>query len=338
MESSTLLNFVVAGQLKRNYILLPKGKHQLDVLGGGLVYAGVGAGIWSPGIGLIGRVGENFPQQWLEDIARKGFDRRGIRILPESLNQQKVFAYDEAYKVQPGNPVSRFAHEDIPYPKALLDYNDETAQIDNRIRMSAFTIRLSDIPGDYLDANCAHLCPLDYISHSLLAPIMRQGHVHTITMDPSAGYMSPVFWDDMPILLTGITAFHTSEEKITALFQGRSTELWEMAEALASYGCEVIVIKRGAQGQYLYDRASHRRWIIPAYPAHLVDPTGAGDAFCGGFLAGYQRTYDPLQAVLHGSISASLVIEGSGSFYALDSLLGLAEARMQALREMVRPA
>jgi sugar/nucleoside kinase (ribokinase family) len=99
-----------------------------------------------------------------------------------------------------------------------------------------------------------------------------------------------------------------------------------------------VVIKRGAFGQYLYDSASHTRWIIPAYPARVVDLTGAGDAFCGGFLAGYHRTYDPLQAALFGNISASLVIEASDVFYALDSLPGLADARSQALKDMVRKA
>ncbi|WP_322808043.1 PfkB family carbohydrate kinase, partial [Thermanaerothrix sp.] len=65
------------------------------------------------------------------------------------------------------------------------------------------------------------------------------------------------------------------------------------------------------------------------------DPTGAGDAFCGGFLAGYRQTYDPLAAVLHGNVSASLVIEGSGPFYALEALPGLAQARLEALRDAV---
>jgi sugar/nucleoside kinase (ribokinase family) len=68
----------------------------------------------------------------------------------------------------------------------------------------------------------------------------------------------------------------------------------------------------------------------------LADPTGAGDAFCGGFLAGMQRTGDPLGAVLHGSVSASLKLEGSGPFYPVHVLPGLAEARLQALQALVR--
>ena len=48
-----------------------------------------------------------------------------------------------------------------------------------------------------------------------------------------------------------------------------------------------------------------------------------------------QKTNDPLQAALYGSVSASLKIEGSGPFYELDVLPGLAEARLHSLKEMV---
>ena len=92
------------------------------------------------------------------------------------------------------------------------------------------------------------------------------------------------------------------------LFEGRSNDLWEMAEALSAYGCDFVVIKRGERGQLLYDASSKARWEIPAYPARLANPTGVGDAFCGGFLAGYRRAYDPLEAVLHGNVSSSIDI------------------------------
>jgi len=148
--------------------------------------------------------------------------------------------------------------------------------------------------------------------------------------------MNPTYWEDVPALLTGLTAFLPSEEEVRTLFQGRSRDLWEMAEALAAYGCEIIVIKRGENGQFLYDAATRTRWEVPPYPARFTNPTGAGDALCGGFLAGYRLTYDPLQAVLHGNISASLVGEGKDPFYALDALPGLAQARLEALQQNAR--
>jgi sugar/nucleoside kinase (ribokinase family) len=170
----------------------------------------------------------------------------------------------------------------------------------------------------------------------LLPAVLRQAGFTTVTLDPSAGSMTPTYWDDMPAILTGLTAFLPSEVKLRALFHGRSTDIWEMVEALGAYDCEFIVVKRGGRGQLLYDSTTGAKWEISAYPARITDPSGAGDAFCGGFLAGYRRTYDPLQAVLHGNISASLVVEGSGPFYALDALPGLAEIRMEALRNSVR--
>jgi sugar/nucleoside kinase (ribokinase family) len=148
--------------------------------------------------------------------------------------------------------------------------------------------------------------------------------------------MTPAFRDDLPSLITGLTAFFPSEEEVRAVFQGYTDDAWEMAELLAGFGCEYVVIKRGQNGQLLYDSSSRARWEIPAYPVQAGDPTGAGDAFCGGFLAGYRRTYDPLLATLHGNISASLTLEGHGPFYSLESLPGLAQARLEALRQSVR--
>ena len=328
--------FLVAGQLRRDFIIPPVGQPCLDIPGGDLLYAAAGLRIWEENIGLIARAGEDYPQVWLESLDRWGFDRRGIQILTETVDMRRFVAYTDGNSSISDNPVAQFAMRDLPFPKALLDYNPLPVQTISRIRMQLLTLRQTDVPTDYLEASAAHLCPLDYLSQNMLPSLLRQGHINTITLDPSPGYMAPAFWDDVPAIVTGTTAFLTSEEKLRNLFQGRSSNLWEMAETLVRYGCEVVVIKRGEAGQYLYDGSSHNRWMVPAYAAHLVDPTGAGDAFCGGFLAGFYHTYDPLQAVLHGNISASLVVEGSGPFYALDCMPGLADARLLALKDMVR--
>jgi len=73
------------------------------------------------------------------------------------------------------------------------------------------------------------------------------------------------------------------------------------------------VLKLGAQGQYVYEPASGRKWHVPACPARLVDVTGAGDSYCGGFLVGLDQTGDPLEAALRGCVTASLVVEGVGA-------------------------
>jgi ribokinase len=174
------------------------------------------------------------------------------------------------------------------------------------------------------------------VTGSRLTSAFRQASVTTLTLDPSAAYMSTKALYDVRILLGGLTAFLPSEEELRALFWGHTDDLWQMAEALGEYGCEFIVVKRGARGQMLYDSVSKNRWEVPAYPGHPTDIAGAGDSFCGGFLAGYQKTYDPLRAVLYGSVSASLTIEGSGAFHALEALPGLAQARLDSLAGIVR--
>jgi ribokinase len=75
---------------------------------------------------------------------------------------------------------------------------------------------------------------------------------------------------------------------------------------------------------------------VPAYPAKVRDVTGAGDAYCGGFLTGLAETEDPVEAALRGAVSASLVVEGVGALYALDSAAGLAQARLDSLRSSIR--
>jgi len=336
MDSVTPLRFIVAGRIHRDFLLLNSGQAWLDVPGGNLLYAASGLAIWEKGIGLLGRVSRDFPTDWLELMAAKGFDRRGIRVLPELMEMRRFTAYTDGAVAHADNPVSHFARLGLPFPKNLLDYRESTPQLDSRTRLAQSSVRLSDIPADFMDAAAAHICPLDYLAHSLLPSTLRQGHITTLTLDPSPGYMNPAFWDYIPPILTGLSAFLTNEEKIRSLFQGRTSDLWEMAEALSGYGCELVVIKRGERGQYLYDAPARARYTIPAYPARIVDPTGAGDAFCGGFLAGYRSTYEPLQGVLYGNISASFTVEGSGAFYAMEAFPRLAEARRLALQDMVR--
>ncbi|HPH97952.1 MAG TPA: carbohydrate kinase family protein [Anaerolineaceae bacterium] len=332
---SSIVRYVVAGSLNRVFMINPAGKSILNVPGGNMLYAAVGLAVWDKDIGLFSRAGSNYPVEWLDRLERKGFDCRGITMLTDPLDQRQFIAYPPEGRTF-SNPVEQFARAGQPFPRELLDFIPNISELDSRTTPNDYTLRVNNLPSDYLDASAAHLCPVDFLSHNLLPSALRQGHIQTITVDPAPGYMTPAFWDHLPPLVHGINAFLCSEEKMRSLFRSRSSDLWEMAETVASWGCEMVVIKRGELGQYLYDGINHSRWVLPAYPVRLVNPTGAGDAFCGGFLAGYRATYDPLQATLHGNISASLILEGDDVFYALDTMPGLAAARRQALADLIR--
>ncbi len=330
--------FIHAGKITRDFVILPNGKVRLDVPGGNVLYAAAGLAVWEPNPppGIVARVGEDYPQAWLDEFSRRGFDTRGIHVLPQAVDVRYFCAYTDRITRAEDDPVSHFARLGVPFPRSLLGYNYDSSSIDSRTRLSQISLRQADFIPEYFDTTTAHICSLDYLTHSLLPAVLRQAGFVNVTLEPSSGYMNATFWDEVPALVTGLTAFLPSEDDVRALFLGRSTDLWEMAEALSEYGCEFVVIKRGQRGQLLYDSAAKNCWEIPPYPAEVIDPTGAGDAFCGGFLAGYRRTYDPLEAVLYGNISASLTIEGHGPFYALEALPGLAQARMEALRASIR--
>ncbi len=329
--------FVVAGVLSREYILSPFSPPRIDAPGGSLLYAAGGLAVWESGVGLIGRVSEDFPRQWLRDLETRGFDARGISVQKElqNIETRRFVAYSETLERSATNAVSHFARSKLPFPKSLLGYQPEETPGDPRAVHPASPAP-RDAPPDYRDARYAHLCPFDFTSQSLMVGLLRGGKTELISLSPSPAYMTPALWRELRIVLQGVDVFLPSEEELRALFWGETNDLWEMARRVGEYGPRAIVVKRGKNGQALYDVAAKRRYEIPAYPARAADPTGAGCVFCGGFLAGFHRTRDFLQAVLHGNVSASLKIEGGGPFYPLDVLPGLAEARLFALQEMTR--
>jgi sugar/nucleoside kinase (ribokinase family) len=239
-----------------------------------------------------------------------------------------------AYKNK--NPFSYLSRRDVALPSELIGYSSHWPLKSSRRERGEISIREAEIPLAYKSASGAHICPLDYLSHNLLPAMLRGKGFATLTLDPCSSYMTPDFFGDFPALLPGLTAIFPSEEDLRSLYKGKSVDLWEIATDLGHYGCELVVIKRGARGQYLYESATERKWDIPAYPARVVNPVGVGDAFCGGFLAAYRRSFDPLEAVFHGSVSASLTIEGQGAFFGLEALPGLAEARLEVLRGTAR--
>lgn len=326
--------FIIAGLLRREYLLPPVGQPLLDSPGGNLLYAAGGLRVWETEIGLLGRAGEDYPLQWRREFEARGFDTRGLKILPGSLDLRSFLAYSDSFEPTRNNPVSQFARRQLNFPKTLLGYQPPDTKINPR-KPHPHAPTVGDIPEGYSSASAVHLCPMDFTSQGQLLRAFKAGLTTTVTLDPEITYMNPDFLKDLRELLNGLTAFLPSQEELQALFWGRTNDIWEMAETLGSYGCELVVIKRGGQGQYLYDAMGKHRWELPAYASRMADPTGAGDAFCGGFLAGYRKAYDPLEAALYGNVSASLKVEGSGAFYPLDVMPGLAQARLEALRDMV---
>ena len=328
--------YILAGKLQRNILLPTFDKPLIDVPGGDLLYAAGGLLIWDKNAGLLARAGEDYPHEWLNNFEHYGLDTQGIHILPEQMDLRNFISYNDQNEIQQNNPVAQFARLGLPFPKILLGYQPTVETGKGFAKVAESSPRPSEIPKDYLFSHQVHLCELDYATITRLISTFRENQVTTLTVDPHARWMQPTNWSEVSLILNGLTAFLPSEQELRTLFWGKTTDLVEMAQAIAAQNCELVVIKCGSQGQLLYDGSSHKCWQIPAYPVRVMDPTGAGASFCGGFLAGLHLTNDPLKAALHGNISASLTIEGSGAFQILESHIGLAQARMNSLQENIR--
>lgn len=322
-------NYLIFGQLTREYLLAPSGPARLDAPGGSPLYAAAGFRVWESGLGLVGRVGKDYPRAWLDECVTRELDISGIKILEWNVDVREFQAYTESFESSRINPVSQFARREMTFPKSLLGYQPDRP-FDESLRLL-----ITDIPNDYLQARAAYLCPMELMTQAQMIAGLKRGTTHSFILDPAPATMTPTTRRELP-LLHGVTAFLASQEEMRNLFQAETHDLWEMAEAISLYGIEYVVIKCGVRGQMLYVASSKRKWEVPAYPARVADPTGAGDAFGGGFMAGFCRNYDPLEGMLYGNVSASLALEGSGAFYPLDVMPGLAEARLSVLRDMVR--
>ncbi|MEO7597890.1 MAG: ribokinase [Opitutus sp.] len=89
-------------------------------------------------------------------------------------------------------------------------------------------------------------------------------------------------------------------------------ELDHLQPLCRAFGVPVLIVTLGARGCFvsLADRGRH----IPAYPVKVVDSTGAGDAFVGGFAAGLVRFKgDVLHAARYGNAIAALSVTKFGT-------------------------
>lgn len=330
-------NAVFVGRLHRDFILLADGQTFEDQMGGNALYSAVGWKLWQKDqtAGLVARVGEDYPRQWLDEFEQRGIDVEGVRVENRPLDVRAFYAYLDLETYTQGDVILHYARHRLPFPKALLGYQPPPPYPDSRTQSQPLTLRSTDLPKSYFDATAAHVAPVDFLTHNLIPSLLRQGLVTNLTLAPSPGYMSPTFLPDMAQILRGLTAFLPSEDDLRNLFKERTTDLWEMVEALAEF-VEIIVVRKSGLSQLVYDARSQNRWFVPPYPARTISLHGTADVFCGGFLAGFCQTYDPLEAALYGNIAASIASEGMGVFYALDCEPRLPLARLESLRQAVR--
>lgn len=99
---------------------------------------------------------------------------------------------------------------------------------------------------------------------------------------------------------------------------------------LCSYGAEVVILKRGAEGCIVFDNAG--RLSLPGHDVEELDPTGAGDCFCGTFLARMAKGHSASSSARYANAAGALAVtvrgpmEGNSTIEELEKFLMLQEA------------
>jgi ribokinase len=305
------------------------GRHIEAQYGGNAQYSAVGMHVWTTSIGIVSTVGSRFPQPEIDALAGVGIDVSGVRRRDSPREFEVHISYDRDGKrlYEP--------------PKGFLGFLQRFAPALLRLvaqpMWRSLVPQAEDIPPAFFEAEGAMVCASEYETQARIAGALR-GRVKTMVLDPPTLVLQP--HGNVPRGLVDLSIpdyVLPSEQELFEYFgDGISPE--EGASRMKSLGARNVVVKLGKRGSMVYDSARGSWRIVPIYRTKVVDPTGAGDAFGGGFLVGLVETGDALQAALYGTVSASFVIEGEGGTSALQRTRRDAEARLQELRDLMRQA
>ena len=318
-------DLVTVGGLTVDNVISADGTVALAQAGGNGAYSAVGALMWRPRVGLVSCAVETYPRDTIKRLESRGVDLGGVAWSGERLATCNWFIYDaegnrEEELASPpdslaeaGFPTDRLSPDKIDQWRATLAERvapDEISYSDFRDR---HPLTPTQIPAAWRDVKGVHLAPSQpEVMLAMLDHFAQSGAL--ITADPG-WQLAAKSLDEITPVLARLDAFLPSEVELRALVP--SAGLGEALATLAAHCPGSVAVKLGPKGALVWDRAARASVQVPAEPAKTVDPTGAGDSFCGGFLVGLVETGDPVTAARFGAISAAQIVAHFGADGAL---------------------
>ena len=338
--SDMVPDLVTVGGLTVDNVISATGIVALAQAGGNGAYSAVGALNWVDRVGLVSAVVESYPKATLARLAAGGVDLGGVSQYPERLTACSWFIYDDAGDrdegltsppealTQAGFSADRLSGAEVARWRRTLKQQATEAYGYSEFRLR-HPLSADQVPGTWLGVKGVHLAPSQ--PEVMLSMLDRFAAVPVVTADPG-WQLAARRLDEIEPILSRLGAFLPSEVELRALVPGAG-----LADALAAIAARTrgaVAVKLGPKGVLVWDRATHTPVGVPALDVDAVDPTGAGDAFSGGFLAGFVATGDPVSAARHGAISAARVV---GEFGA-DGTLPVERALARRYLERMEPA
>lgn len=271
------MSILVVGSIALDDVETPFGKRE-GALGGAAVYFGLAASYFTE-VRLVGVVGRDFPSAHVELLAERGIDLEGLQTV-----DGRTFRWGGRYG---------------------YDFNArDTLYTD----LGAFAEFAPAIPARFRQTPNVFLANID---PTLQLDVLEQVDRPALTALDTMNYWIERTPAELRTVLERIDILIINDSEVRQLAD--EPMLRKAAEKILEWGPEILVVKKGEDGAVTFSR----EWMfaVPGLPLDsIVDPTGAGDSFAGGFLgylsASGERTPEALRrATIYGSALGSLCCE-----------------------------
>jgi sugar/nucleoside kinase (ribokinase family) len=298
------MSLLVVGSVALDSIFTPFGE-TADALGGSAVYFSVAGSLLHP-VQVVGVVGSDYPVHELEALASRGIDWSGVeRAQGESFRWKGKYSYDLQSRETLETRLGVFAHFQPKIPEAFraAEYVF-LGNIDPELQLGVL--------GQVKRPKLVVCDTMNYWIQGKREPLLELlGRVDVLMVN-----------DGEARELSGDWNIHRAGRWILGRGPGR------------------VVIKQGEYGALLIEPT--RTFYVPAFPLESVfDPTGAGDAFAGGFMAYLARTGSVSEdnirrAMVYGAAMGSYAVEQFGIRAFERITLSDVEARVRAFQDLTQ--
>ncbi len=276
------MQLVTVGTVAFDNIETPFGRAD-KVVGGAATYISLAASFFLDRSGLVSVVGDDFPTDMMDVMRAKGVDLTGLEVL----KGKESFFWAGRY------------HYDMNTRDTLETRLNVLLDLDPKL------------PADYKAA--------PYVMLGNLDPKVQAKVLDQMT-DPALVVMDTMnFWmdsamDDLKKVIGRVDILCVNDAEARQLSGQHS--LVKAANTILDMGPTYLVVKKGEHGALLFSK--DRVFFAPAMPLEdIIDPTGAGDTFAGGFIGYLARTQDHSfdnlkRAIIVGSALASFCCEKFG--------------------------
>ena len=265
MTQQTTPDVVVVGSVAFDSVRTPKAAHE-KLLGGSASYTSMAAALFARP-GLVGVVGDDFPQSYFELFRDAGVDLQGLQRLAG-----KTFHWSGVYEDNMNN--------------RRTNYTD----------LNVFANFNPAIPEAYSDS--PFLC-LGNIAPALQSHVLDQMRRPKFTVLDTMDLWITTTRDELMNVISRVDMLTVNEHEARHL-TGKGS-LLKAAQLILEMGPRYALIKKGEHGAFLMSKDD--MLIVPAWPLiEVMDPTGAGDTFAGGLIGTLAELGEVTREALHKAL------------------------------------